>query len=158
MVCSGRVWTVIRRLDDHFSQVGLAGGARSAGGRQVGDASCFGVNVAVVVAEVGGSAVCAGAWVGVLAGFSLEEHHARLAVEDALAEAVRFGDGVVPAVAQVVYLLVLAGPRGDVFCVGRELRNWKKRTERFGLKSAAPVPLCFETLYLPRAERASGSS
>lgn len=110
------------------------------------------------MAEVGGRAVGAGAWVYVLAGLFLEEHDAGLPVEDAFAEAVRFGDGVVAAVAEVVDLLVLAGPGVCVFCVGRELRNWKKRTERLGLKSVAPVPLCFETLYLPRGESASGFS
>ena len=36
--------------------------------------------------------------------------------------------------------------------------NSKNLTDLRGLNSAAPVPACFDTVYFPEGERASGSS
>lgn len=80
-----------------------------------------------------------------------------LFVEDTLAHSVGLRDSIVSTIAQIVDLFVFSRARVHVLCITLGVLNSKKRVECLGLKRVAPVPLCFDTLYLPRGERASGS-
>ena len=60
-----------------------------------------------------------------------------------------FGESVVSSIAQIVDFFILTRSRVVVFYVTETLLNSKNRVERLGLKVVAPVPLCFDTEYLP---------
>jgi hypothetical protein len=140
------------------SKVSLARSARTVSGHQVCYGSCFIVDVSIIMPEVGGCAICPRAGVLILVSFSLKLHHTLLLVEKALSPSMGVGERVVPAIGKIVDLFVLAWTWVVVGCVREGIRNWKKRTDLLGLKRAAPVPLCLDTLYRPLGDKASGSS